>query len=38
LDADDKAGTMVTMDVTITINNDAATAAVEDDEGNHPWQ
>ncbi len=35
---DDEAGAMAMTDVTIANNDDAATAAVEDDEGNHPWQ
>jgi hypothetical protein len=33
---DDKAGTMAMMDVTIAVNNNAVTAAIEDDEENHP--
>jgi len=34
---DDDAGATVTTDVTIAINNDAATASVKEDEGNHLW-
>jgi hypothetical protein len=31
-------GATATIDVTIAVNNNAATATIEDDEGNHPWQ
>jgi hypothetical protein len=32
---DDNTGATVTIDVTIAIDNDAATATIEDDESNH---
>jgi hypothetical protein len=35
---DEEAGAMATTDVAIAVNNNAVTAAVEDDEGNHPWR
>jgi hypothetical protein len=34
---DEDAGATATTDVTIAIDNDAATASVEGDEGNHLW-
>ncbi len=34
---DEDAGATATTDVTIAVNNDAATASVEGDEGNHLW-
>jgi hypothetical protein len=34
---DDNAGATATTDVTIAVDNDAATASVEGDEGNHLW-
>ena len=34
---DDDTGATATTDVTITVDNDAATASVEEDEGNHLW-
>jgi hypothetical protein len=35
---DDYAGAMALTDVTISVDNNAATASVEEDEGNHLWQ
>jgi hypothetical protein len=34
---DDDAGATATTDVTIAVDNDAATASVEGDEGNNLW-
>ena len=34
---DEDAGTTAMTDVTIAVDNDAATASVEGDEGNHLW-
>ena len=34
---DDNADATATTDVTIAVNNDAATASVKEDEGNHLW-
>jgi hypothetical protein len=34
---DEDAGATATTDVTIVVDNDAATASVEGDEGNHLW-
>ena len=34
---DDDADAKATTDVTIAVNNDAATASVKEDEGNHLW-
>ncbi len=31
-------GAMATTDVAIAIDDNVATAAVEGDEGNHPWR
>jgi hypothetical protein len=35
---DDEAGAMAMTDVAIAVNDNAATTAEEDDEGNNPWQ
>ena len=37
LDDDDVGGTGTT-DVTIAVNNNTATASIEEDEGNHLWR
>jgi len=37
LDDDDADATLATTDVTIAVNNDAATASIEGDKGNHLW-
>jgi hypothetical protein len=34
---DDKVGATAMTDVTIAIDNNTATATIEDDEGNHLW-
>ena len=34
---DEDAGATATTDVTIAVDNDAATASVEGDKGNHLW-
>jgi hypothetical protein len=34
---DEDAGATATTDVTIAVDNNAATASVEGDEGNHLW-
>ena len=35
---DEDAGATATMDVTIIVNNDAATTSVKEDEGKRLWQ
>jgi len=35
---DDYTGATAPTDVTISVDNNAATASVEEDEGNHLWQ
>jgi hypothetical protein len=35
---DDNAGRKATPDVTISVDNNAATASVEGDKGNHLWR
>ena len=34
---DEDAGATATTDVTIAVDNDAVTASIEGDEGNHLW-